>query len=63
MIYAGLIVFVAVFYPSGILGWFKERAARRQARRDGATKAQADAIAHDAAALAPATHESTGATL
>ena len=63
VIYAGLIVFVAVFYPSGILGWFKERSARRQARRDGATKAQADAAAHDASALAPATNESTGATL
>ncbi len=63
VIYAGLIVVVAVFYPSGILGWFKERAARRQAVRAGATPAEAEAAAQSASALAPATHESTGATL
>ncbi len=52
VIYAGLIVVVAVFYPSGILGWFRERAARRQARRDGATKAQADLAARESAGAA-----------
>ena len=63
VIYAGLIVVVAVFYPSGIVGWFKERAARRQARRDGASAAQARAAAQDAPALAAPVHESTGASL
>jgi branched-chain amino acid transport system permease protein len=63
VIYAGLIVVVAVFYPSGILGWFRERAARRRAVREGATTAEADAAAQAASGLAPAPHESTGATL
>jgi branched-chain amino acid transport system permease protein len=63
VIYAGLIVIVAVFYPSGIVGWFKERAARRQARRDGATAQEAHAAAQAASALAAPTHESTGASL
>ena len=61
VIYAGLIVVVAVFYPSGIVGWFKERAARRQARRDGASAEEAHAAAQAASALAAPTHESTGA--
>ena len=61
VIYAGLIVVVAVFYPSGIVGWFKERAVRRQARRDGATAEEAHAAAQAASALAAPTHESTGA--
>ena len=60
---AALIVVVAVFYPSGIVGWFKERSARRQARRDGATAEQARAAAQDTTALAAPTHESTGAAL
>jgi branched-chain amino acid transport system permease protein len=63
VIYAGLIVVVAVFYPSGILGWFKERAARRRARRDGASAAEARAAADATSALAAPSHESTGAPL
>jgi branched-chain amino acid transport system permease protein len=63
VIYAGLIVVVAVFYPSGIVGWFKERTARRRARRDGASAEQARAAAQDASPLAAAPHESTGGTL
>ena len=63
VIYAGLIVVVAVFYPSGIVGWFKERAARRQARRDGASAEQARAAARDASALAAPAQETTGASL
>ena len=59
VIYAGLIVIVAVFYPSGIVGWFKERAALRQARRDGATAAEARAAADATSPLAAASHEST----
>jgi branched-chain amino acid transport system permease protein len=60
VIYAGLIVVVAVFYPSGILGWFKERAGRRQARRDDASAQPArEAVPEDAAP----TKVSTGATL
>ena len=63
VIYAGLIVVVAVFYPSGIVGWFKERAARRQARRDGASAEQARAAAQDASAPAAPAQETTGASL
>lgn len=55
VIYAGLIVVVAVFYPSGIVGWFKERAARRRARHEGAAQA--------ASPLASNAQESTGAAL
>jgi len=55
VIYAGLIVVVAVFYPSGIVGWFKERAARRRARHEGAAQA--------APPLASNAQESTGAAL
>jgi branched-chain amino acid transport system permease protein len=63
VIYAGLIVVVAVFYPSGILGSFKERAARRQARRDGASAAEARAAADATSPLAAPSHDSTGAAL
>lgn len=63
VIYAGLIVVVAVFYPSGILGGFKERAARRRARRDGASAQEAHAAAQATSALAAPSHESTGASL
>lgn len=31
IIYAGLIVVIAVFYPNGVLGWFRERRARSNA--------------------------------
>jgi len=63
VVYAGLIVVVAVFYPSGILGWFKERAARRRARRDGATAAQARAAAEASSPLARSLHESAEGSL
>jgi len=63
VIYAALIVLVAVFQPSGILGGLKARAARRRALRAGASPAQADAAARDTTGLAPAAHESTGAPL
>jgi len=63
VIYAGLIVVVAVFYPSGIVGWFKERSVRRQARRDGASAEEARAAAQATSALAAPAHESTGASL
>ena len=33
IIYAGLIVVIAVFYPNGLLGWFRERRARGNAAR------------------------------
>ena len=33
IIYAGLIVVIAVFYPNGVLGWWRERRARSQAQR------------------------------
>jgi branched-chain amino acid transport system permease protein len=32
IVYAGLIVLVAVFYPSGIIGWCRDRLRRRKAR-------------------------------
>jgi branched-chain amino acid transport system permease protein len=63
VIYAGLIVVVAVFYPSGIVGWFKERAALRRARRDGATAREAHAAAQATSPLAAKPHESTGVPL
>ena len=33
VIYAGLIVIIAVFYPTGIIGWYQDRLRRRKARR------------------------------
>ena len=33
MIYAALIVVIAVFYPSGLIGWWRERVRHRKARR------------------------------
>ena len=33
IIYAGLIVVIAVFYPNGLLGWWRERRAHSQAQR------------------------------
>jgi branched-chain amino acid transport system permease protein len=39
MIYAGLIIVVAVFYPSGIVGWWRERLQRRKTRRSNAAAA------------------------
>ncbi len=55
-----LIVVVAVFYPSGIVGWFKERAARRRrARRRQRGAGRAARRRRGAGAR----HESTGASL
>jgi branched-chain amino acid transport system permease protein len=33
IIYAALIIVIAVFYPSGLIGWFRERRQRRLAQR------------------------------
>ena len=34
IIYAALIIVIAVFYPSGLIGWFRERRQRRRAQRE-----------------------------
>ncbi|MDB5840535.1 MAG: amino acid transporter permease [Herminiimonas sp.] len=34
VIYAALIVVIAVYYPTGVLGWFKNYSARRKARQE-----------------------------
>ncbi len=39
IIYAGLIVVIAVFYPSGIIGWYRDRVRRGAARREAAVPA------------------------
>jgi branched-chain amino acid transport system permease protein len=44
MIYAGLIVVVAVYYPSGLVGWWRERVRRMQNKRAAVT-ADAEAAA------------------
>src|SRR6195952_125202 len=44
IIYAALIVAIAVFYPSGVLGWYRSWSQRRQARK------AADMVATSAAA-------------
>jgi len=54
---------VSVYYPSGYRGWFKERAARRRAGRDGATAAQARAAAEASSPLARSLHESAEGSL
>ena len=40
IIYAALIVGIAVFYPSGLIGWFREWRQRRRARAAEAAKAE-----------------------
>jgi branched-chain amino acid transport system permease protein len=43
VVYAGLIVLIAVFYPSGIIGWCRDRLRRRktQAERKEAVQSHA----------------------
>ncbi|MED5621305.1 branched-chain amino acid ABC transporter permease [Ideonella sp. BN130291] len=36
VIYAGLIVIIAVFYPTGIIGWYQDRMRRWKSRREQA---------------------------
>jgi branched-chain amino acid transport system permease protein len=44
MIYAGLIVVIAVYYPSGLVGWWRERVRRIKNKRAAlATDAEAAA--------------------
>jgi branched-chain amino acid transport system permease protein len=35
IVYAGLIVLIAVYYPSGVLGWFRQWRSKRLARKQG----------------------------
>ena len=42
MIYAGLIVVIAVYYPSGLVGWWRER-VRRMKNKRAAVVADAEA--------------------
>jgi branched-chain amino acid transport system permease protein len=44
MIYAGLIVVIAVYYPSGLVGWWRERVRRTRNKR-AAVAADAEAAA------------------
>lgn len=55
IIYAGLIIVVAVFYPSGILGWWRDMLRRRSAARSeaqtqkpGSTQSTASPVAGEA---------------
>ncbi len=54
IIYASLIIGVAVFYPTGILGWWTARKERRAARADASRQ-----IAEHAASAAPVSKEAT----
>ncbi|MES2072621.1 MAG: branched-chain amino acid ABC transporter permease [Pseudomonadota bacterium] len=40
VIYAALIVVIAVYYPSGVLGWFRQFFARRKAQRNQQAKGE-----------------------
>jgi branched-chain amino acid transport system permease protein len=52
IIYAALIVAIAVFYPSGVLGWFSERKHRRAGQRAALlTTEQAEEAAEQKVAL------------
>jgi len=51
VIYAGLIVVIAVFYPTGLIGWYQDRVRRWKARAEQAKAAQA-----------PTTHTSTSSS-
>jgi branched-chain amino acid transport system permease protein len=41
VIYAGLIVVIAVYYPSGLIGWYRERVRRWRQRKQPAEKQSA----------------------
>jgi branched-chain amino acid transport system permease protein len=52
IIYAALIVAIAVFYPTGVMGWFSERKHRRAGQRAAAlTTEQAEEAAESKVAL------------
>jgi len=44
IIYAALIIAIAVFYPSGLIGWYRTWALRRQARRNAAASTAAEVL-------------------
>jgi len=54
IIYASLIIVIAVFYPAGIMGWIRSFKARRAARQDGARQLAAHAASAEAPVQAPA---------
>ncbi len=60
IIYAGLIVVIAVFYPSGIIGWYQDRVRRFKARREQAAAPAAPASRGNGH---PTSSTSTGAAL
>jgi branched-chain amino acid transport system permease protein len=49
IIYAGIIIVIAVYYPNGILGFVKSVFSRRKARKAQALQTAADAVAETAA--------------
>jgi branched-chain amino acid transport system permease protein len=49
IIYAGLIIVIAVFYPSGVIGWFREWRQKRRARGNAATQSPTAAVREAAA--------------
>ncbi len=51
IIYAGLIVVIAVFYPSGVLGWWRARAERARARQAHAAGNHPQAVPQKGGAL------------
>ena len=38
IIYAALIIAIAVFYPSGLIGWWRGWSGKRRARKDAAAR-------------------------
>lgn len=55
IIYASLIIVIAVFYPTGIIGWLRSFKERRAARAD----ATRQIAAHAASAVAASNGESS----
>ena len=53
IIYASLIIVIAVFYPTGLIGWVRSSKDRRVARADAARQIQAHAAAQAATREAP----------
>ena len=53
IIYASLIIVIAVFYPTGLIGWVRSFKDRRAARADAARQIQAHAAAQAAPREAP----------
>ena len=48
IIYALLIIVIAVFYPTGLIGWWRSRQSRRAARADGVAQLAAHAAVQPA---------------